>query len=191
MKARIAVLAGARVQNLARRMVFEIAQRDNVEFFGSILPSHVSLKQGFAFESLPQLESWFDSLAQRTAPFDVTLADIYYTEWSGFGLVGINVVDTPCLRGLHEQINRELVTVVEDSTAPHDGHDYHFHLTVEMCRLGETNPLKSYCDALTNKKTDITFRAEELAMFLVADRPLAPGSAILYRVMPLGRASPD
>jgi 2'-5' RNA ligase len=172
-------------------MVFEIAQRGNVEFFGSILPSHVSVKQAFAFESLPRLESWFDSLAQRIAPFDMTLDDIYYTEWSGFGVVGINVVDAPNLRGLHEQINRELVSVVKDPTAPHDGNDYHFHLTVEMSRLGGTNPLNAYHDALTNRKTDITFRAEELAMFLVADRPLAPGSVILYRVMPLGRPSSD
>ena len=61
MKAAIALLADYPVQNAVRRMVYEIGQRAPVEFLGSLLPAHVSLKQPFTFESIDALEEWFTS----------------------------------------------------------------------------------------------------------------------------------
>jgi len=61
LKAAIALLADYHIQNIAQRMVFEMSQYAEMGFFGSLLPSHVSLKQPFTFESIDRLEAWFDS----------------------------------------------------------------------------------------------------------------------------------
>ncbi len=190
MKAAIALLADYSTQNLARRMVFEMSQAAELEFLGSLLPSHVSLKQPFVFEDMPRLEAWFDSLAARITPLDVTLNSVYYSTWEGYGILGLEVVETPVLRNLHDQINRELVGVVANPSAPHDGHEYRFHLTVELGPIGQANPFKAFYDSLTDKTVNLTFRACHLALFIYSDRPIRSGSFILYRVMPLGHVEP-
>jgi 2'-5' RNA ligase len=185
MKAAIALLADSKIQNIARRMAFEISQQAEIEFFGSLLPSHVSLKQPFTFERLDRLEAWFDSLALRTSPFDVTLKDLYYAEWENYAIIGFNVVETHRLRELHNQINRELAAIIIDPSAPHDGEEYRFHLTVETGKFGKTNPYKAFYENLEQKEIRLSFRAAHLALFFYADRPIQPGSFILYRVKPL------
>jgi hypothetical protein len=109
MKAAIALLTDYATQNFARRMVFEMSQAAELDFLGSLLPSHVSLKQPFVFEDMPRLEAWFDSLAARTTPLDVTLNSVYYSAWEEYGILGLEVVETPALRNLHTQVNRELI----------------------------------------------------------------------------------
>ena len=186
MKAAIALLADFKVQNVARRMVFEMSQRTPIEFFGSLLPAHVSLKQPFTFEDMDRLEAWFDSFAAQTAPFDIELSSLYYGEWDQVGIIGFQVMETPMLRALHNQINRELAQVVEDASAPHDGDEYRFHLTVELGKIDITNPFRTFFETIPDHNVQRTFRATHLAMFYYADRPIAPGSFIIYRVMPLG-----
>ncbi len=186
MKAAIALLADYATQNAARRLVFQMSQAAEFEFIGSLLPSHVSLKQSFVFEHMPRLEAWFDSFAARTIPFDVTLNSVYYTAWEGYGILGFEVVETPVLRNLHVQINRELLGVVANPSAAFDGDEYRFHLTVELGPIAQTNPFKAFYDNLTDKIVNLTFRACHLALFFYADRPIRSGSFILYRVMPLG-----
>ena len=186
MKAAIALLADFSTQNIARHMVFEICQSAKMEFFGSLLPSHVSLKQPFTFEDMDKLEAWFDSLSARTAPFDVHLDSVYYSALDEYGIVGLHVVETPILRSLHNQINHELPSIVENPSAAHDGDEYRFHLTVELGKTTLGNPYKTFFDGLTDKKVDLVFRAQHMAMFIYADRPIQSGSFILYRVMPLG-----
>jgi 2'-5' RNA ligase len=186
MKAALAVLADYRIQNIARRMVFDMSRNFEMEFFGSLLPSHVSLKQPFTFESMDRLEARFDSLAARTAPFEIELDEIYYAEWNQVGFLGFNVVETPTLRALHNQINRELPEVVEDPSARHDGEEYRFHLTAELGPVSNVNPYKTYFEGLATKEAALSFRAEQLALFYYADRPITSGSFILYRVMPFG-----
>lgn len=56
MKAGIALLSNFHVQNVARHMVFDISQRAKVQFLGSLLPAHVSLKQPFTFENMDALD---------------------------------------------------------------------------------------------------------------------------------------
>ena len=187
MKAAIAVLADFQTQNIARRMVFEMSHHAQIEFFGSLLPAHVSLKQPFTFEEMDWLETWFDSLAARISPFKIELGSVYYAEWEQVGFVGFNVVETPILRNLHNQVNQELSAYVKDPSAPHDGDEYRFHLTVELGQVGAVNPYKTFFDGLTMKKIELSFRAEQLAMFYYVDGPITPGSFILYRVMPLGK----
>ena len=186
MKAAIALLADFQIQNVARRMVFEMSQKTDIEFFGSLLPSHVSVKQPFTFENMGQLESWFDSLAARMSPLDIELDSAYYEEWDDYGIIGFSVRETSLLRALHNQINTELASVVKNPSAAHDGDDYRFHLTVELGKIGPINPYKILFDGLPEKTVHLSFRAKHLALFYYADKPIRSGSFILYRVMPVG-----
>lgn len=185
MKAAIALLSNYHIQNIARRMVFEINQRADVEFIGSLLPAHVSLKQPFTFESMDVLENWFASFAERVSPFSIELDHVYYGEWDDTAIVGFAVRETPALRGLHEQINRELNDIVLDPSAPHDGDEYRFHLTIELGRVAGSNPFKETYDSLPEKNVDLSFTAEYIALFFYPREPIQAGSFICYKVLPL------
>ncbi len=185
MKAAIALLSDHHVQNIARKMVHEINQRGNIMFFGSLLPAHVSLKQPFTFESLDTLEDWLDSFSQRVAPFRIELDHIYYDSWDEYAIIGLHVVESPMLRALHDQINLELKDLVKDSSAPHDGDEYRFHLTAELGKVGDKNPFKEYYDSQPEKQVRLSFIARTLALFFYADGDIGPGSFICYKVLPL------
>jgi len=189
MKAAIALLADFAAQNMARKIVYQLYQQSGIEFFGSILPAHISLKQPFPFESMDKLEAWFDALAARTAPFDIQLDSVYHSAWEGYGILGFQVVETPMLRELHNQINRELPGVVENPAAPHDGDEYRFHLTIELGKIGPDDPYRAWYDSLPEKAVQLTFRAQQMALFIYADRPIQSGSFIVYRVKSLSPKS--
>src|SRR5512139_505797 len=101
MKAAIALLSDFHVQNVARRMVYEIQRHGGIKFFGSLLPAHVSLKQPFTFEDLDLLEDWFESFSREVAPFRIDLERVYYSEWDRYAIVDLEVLETPILRSLH------------------------------------------------------------------------------------------
>jgi 2'-5' RNA ligase len=185
MKAAIVLLADHAIQNDARRVVFELNTRYQVPFYASLLPSHVSLKQPFTFENMDVLEDYFDGLAARIAPFQIALDAYYYGEWTGHGILGLHVVETPELRRLHNQINAELKGLFQDSSAPHDGSEYSFHLTIETGKIDGKNGFKEYYDSLPTPRVDREFTARELAMFYYAEDQITGGSFINYRVQPL------
>lgn len=185
MKAAIALLADHHVQNVARKMVYEIYRRSAVRFFGSLLPAHVSLKQPFTFEDIEVLEDWFAAFSRQVALFRIELDRVYYDGWDDYAIVGLHVRETPILRALHNQINQELKHVVHDASAPHDGDDYRFHLTVELGRVGATNPFKQFYDSLPEKQVQLSFVAEYVALFLYPSEPIEPGTFICYKVLPL------
>lgn len=185
MKAAIALLSDYAVQNIARKMVYELQQYGTVPFYASLLPSHVSLKQPFTFENMQALESWFESFSQHTAPFRVDLDHIYCNSWDDVAIIGFGVHETQTLRALHNQINQELKTLVKDSSAPYDGDDYRFHLTIELGHVSDSNPFQNYYDSLPEKQMVLSFRAEYIALFFYADEPIEPGSFICYKVLPL------
>lgn len=183
MKAAIVLLADHTVQNLARRMVFELEQKYQIDFLASLLPAHVSLKQPFTFEDMAVLEGYFDSLAAQIAPFPIELDELYCAEWAGYGILGMNVQETSALRNLHDRLNHELSQLFQDASAAHDGETYHFHLTIELGKVGETNPYQEYFDQLPDKKLNLSFLAQEIALFYYtgADHQ----SFITYKVLPL------
>lgn len=186
MRAAIAILASSEIQNTIRKIAFDFDRRYNLPFLGSILPAHISLKQGFTFESMPALEDYFDRLAASIQPFEILLDRFYHTAWSGYGILGLNVVETPLLRSLHDRLNRELSQVVQNSSAPFDGEAYRFHLTIELGPLGEYDAYLAYYEALADKQVNLSFIARELALFYYADRPSVPGAFMVYKVLPLG-----
>jgi hypothetical protein len=77
MKAAIALLSDHHVQNVARRMLYEINQRAGIKFLGSLLPANVSLKQPFTYENMDELEAWFESFSKGVAPFRIELEQVY------------------------------------------------------------------------------------------------------------------
>jgi 2'-5' RNA ligase len=182
MKAAIALLSDFHTQNIARRMVYEISRHARIKFLGSLLPAHISLKQPFDFEDMDRLEKWFESFSREIVPFRVDLERIYYHEWDRYAIVGFEVLETPVLRSLHHQINMELKELVHDPTAPHDGEEYRFHLTIELGEVGSTNPYKQFYDSLPDKQVDLTFTAEHLALFLYPHEPIEAGSFFCYNV---------
>jgi 2'-5' RNA ligase len=185
MKAAIALLSDYHVQNITRRMVYDINQLGDITFLGSQLPAHVSLKQPFTFESMDVLEVWREAFSKQIHPFRVELERIYYDQWDNFAIIGFEVLETSSLRALHNQINRELKGLFIDPSAPHDGDDYRFHLTVELGKVGETNPFKQFYESLSENQIDLSFMAKQVALFLYPREPIEPGSFICYKVLPL------
>ena len=186
MRAAVVVLADGAVQNYARRIVYALNTRWGVPFYASLLPVHISLKQPFAFEDMAALEDYCDGMAASLRPFEVRLDRLYYTEWNGYAILGINAVETPTLRGLHERLNRELAGLFADTRAPHDGSEYHFHLTVEMGPTGEPNRFKEYFDSLRDKALDLRFTARALGVFFYPQSSGQPQTFIHYRTCQLG-----
>lgn len=186
MKAAIALLSDYHVQNVARKMVYQLSQHADIKFFGSLLPAHVSIKQPFTFENMDVLEEWFESFSKRVKPFRIDLEHIYYDGWDDYAIIGFDVLETPTLRNLHNQINHELKNLVLDPSAPHDGDDYRFHLTIELGKVGISNPFQQVYESLPDKNVNISFTTESLALFFYADGPIEPGSFICYKVLPLG-----
>lgn len=182
MKAAIALLADYQVQNYVRRIVLELDQEHQIDFLASLLPAHISLKQPFSFESMERLKSYFDLLAAQIEPFQIELDEIYYTEWNRNGVLGINVKETDTLRKLHNQLNRELSKLFVDTSAPHDGDGYHFHMTIELGKVAKRNPYQDYFEQLEDRKVNLAFLAKQIALFYYPgdQRPF-----ICYKVLPL------
>lgn len=186
MKAAIALLTDYRIQNFVRKIVFNLNRKYNIDFFASLLPAHISLKQPFYFESIEKLENYFDLLAGSIKPFKIELDKIYYTEWKEYGILGINVKETKTLRNLHNRINRELSELFENTSAPHDGDNYNFHLTIELGKIEGENVYKNYFDKLEEKKVNLCYTVKDIALFYYPDRSLRIASFMNYKVLPLG-----
>jgi 2'-5' RNA ligase len=131
------------------------------------------------------LENWYDSFSKRVAPFRIELDRVYYEECGNYAIVGLNVNETPILRELHNEINKDLKDLVHDSSAPHDGNEYHFHLTIELGKTSPANPFKEFYEALPEKQVNLSFMAEHLALFFYTDGPIEKGSFICYKILPL------
>jgi 2'-5' RNA ligase len=187
MRAAIVLLADRALHNFTRRVVVELNLRYQVGFFASLLPAHISLKQPFKFERLEVLDRYVESLAASISPLELSLDRFYCEEWSGFGILGLNVVETPRLRELHDRLNRDLAAILPDSSAAHDGSGYHFHLTIEMGGLeGGKNPFRAYFEGLSDPRVNLAYTARELGVFYYSDDNHRPGSFITYRTLPLG-----
>ncbi len=187
MKAAIALLANREVQNYIRRIVFDLNRKYGIRFLASLLPAHVSLKQPFSFDDMEKLEKYFDKLAEDIEPFVLELDSIYHTQWSGYGILGLNVRETDALRELHNRINTELGDLFENTSAPHDGDRYHFHLTIELGSIEAEDVCKRYYEELGSKSVNLKFTAREIALFYYDGDPGA-GSFMTYKILELGNS---
>ncbi len=197
MKAGITVLADTAVQNIAHKIAYELNQKYGVAFFAALYPAHISLKQPFNCEDLPRLEAYCDDLAARTAPFPILLDEFYHGVWNGNGILGLNVVETPTLRNLHNQINADLRQLFADPSAPFDGDAYRFHLTIEIGKIDTLDPTgvsqigldpyRAYFESLAEPRLGLEFVARQIGLFVSAGEDLSP--YMLYKIIPLGGQS--
>jgi 2'-5' RNA ligase len=185
MKAAIALLAGHEIQNFVRRIVYDLNKQYGIGFLASLLPAHVSLKQPFSFESMEKLERYFDVLAASITPFEIELDKVYHAQWDHIGLLGLNVKGTGALRELHNRINRELGDLFEDTSAPHDGEAYHFHLTIELGKVEGEDVYERYYNEMRDKRVNLRFTARDIALFCYGGGTGA-GSFMTYKVLGLG-----
>ena len=128
---------------------------------------------------------YFDKLAEDVEPFVVELDRAHYTEWSGYGILALNVRETRTLRELHNRINTELARLFENTSSAHDGDCYRFHLTIELGKTAGENAYKRYYEELAGKEVNLSFTAREMALFYYDDDPCA-GSFMTYKVLELG-----
>jgi 2'-5' RNA ligase len=187
MKAAIALLADYEIQNFVRRIVYDLNRQYGTSFLTSLLPAHVSVKQPFAFESMEKLERYFGTLAESTTPIEVELGGVYHGQWSSYGILGLRVKETGALRELHNRINRELSNLFDDTSAPHDGDAYRFHLTIEAGKVEGEDPYKRYYDQMGDRRMALRFTARDIALFYYDDDTTpAAGSFMTYKVLGLG-----
>lgn len=187
MKAAIVLLADYRIQNYVSRIILDLNRKYNIDFLASLLPAHISLKQPFSFESMEKLENYFDLLTNSIKPFEIELDKIYYTEWKEYSILGFNIKETNILRNLHNRINREIKELFENTSAPHDGDTYHFHMTIELGKIVGENVYKNYFDNLENRKVNLSYVVKDIALFYYADESFEIGSFMNYKVLPLGK----
>jgi 2'-5' RNA ligase len=186
-KAALVLLADIPVQNFAHRVAVRLCAEQGLPFYAAVLPAHISLKQPFLFEDFERLDAFCDRFAASVEPFEIRLDRFYLYESGDFGVLGLNVVETLLLRGLHERLNAELAQIFTDTRADFDGAEYRFHLTIEIARDAHNlDVLRRYFTGLADKSANLGFTARELGVFFYPDETFTPGSFVVYRMLPLG-----
>jgi 2'-5' RNA ligase len=189
MKATFALLANTEVHNLVRKLEWDIHQRYRIGTAHCHLPPHISLKQPFKVSDLVALEAYATELAGSITPFEVSLTEVQLKplvfEGTEFGLLWIDVEDTPYLRQLHNRVNYELSQRFGNAQADYDGSAYHFHMTVIMGGQPIEVYRKLYSE-IPDRMINLRYTVRELAMF-VYDEPLGPqGEYLPYMISPIG-----
>jgi 2'-5' RNA ligase len=176
-----------------RRLVLELQSKHQIGYLAASLPPHVTLKQPFPVSDLAGVETYFDGLARSLDPFRVALTGldlrVALVRDEEMGILWLDVEESQTLRNLHNRINRELAERFEDTAAPFDGPEYHFHATVAM---GERPPAvyrRAY-DEYRHLDVPPGFRAREVAMFCSADEGRTD-RFITYKILPLGGSDAD
>lgn len=188
MRATFALLADSEIHNLVRKLAWDAHAHYRTGAMVARLPPHVSLKQPFHVEDLAGLEAYMDGFARSIAPLRVHLTEIQLHplvfEGTAYGLLWIDVQETPDLRRLHDRLNQELSQRFANTQADHDGAAYHFHMTVAM----GGQPIEVYrtlYSALPDHRINRQFTARELAMFVYDDYTGPPGEFMTYKILPL------
>ena len=175
---------------MVRKLAWEFHQASRVGTIACRLPPHISLKQPFPITNLAALEGYLDSFARTITPFEIRLSKLQVvpTWWNGteYGILWIDVEQTEALRTLHNRLNQELRQQFENTEAPFDGPDYHFHMTVAIG--GQSIEVyRQFYQELPDHRIDRSYITQELAMF-VYDEPGGPqGDFLTYKRLPIGK----
>jgi len=95
---------------------------------------HVSLKLPFVTDDLVGVRAYFQEFAATVPPVTLTLTGLDL--WTmpardgGSGVLFLNVANQDALRVLHDWINQGLAERFDNTQAPFDGAEFHFHLTL-------------------------------------------------------------
>jgi len=90
------------------------------------------------------------------------------------------------LRSLHNRLHQELTARFGDVTAPFDGPDYHFHMTVAI----GGQPIETYrniYNEFEGRLKDSRFIARDLGMFVYDEVDESNSGYIIYKMMSLGK----
>lgn len=189
MKATFALLADVAVANFVRKLAWEIHRKYRTGTGICRLLPHVSLKQLFEIEDVARLEAYIDEFAQTIHPFEVRCSELQLIptviEGLETGILWLDVEESDTLRQLHDRLNRELAQRFENTHAPFDGPEYHFHMTVMMGGQPLDVYRKIYAE-ISERAVDLSFIADTLAMFVYDDPLSLNGEYMTYKILPLG-----
>lgn len=188
MKAALALLADHETHNQVRKLSWDIHRKYHTGIDICRLPPHVSLKQPFNIADLDALETYGLEFAKTISPLEIKLTELELIEMSTdqmqTGLLWMNVQESEFLRGLHNCLHEELTARFGDVTAPFDGLEYHFHMTVAMGNQSFEIYQKAHHE-FSDRLKDIRFVAHEIGLFVYDEHDEANASYIIYQILPL------
>ncbi len=192
MKAGFTLLVDDEMHNLVRKIAWQMHQQYGTNLRTCLLPPHVSLKQPFVFDDLARLEAFGAAFARSIQPFEVILTELQVlpavVDDKETGLLWIEIQESETLRRLHNRLNDELSHLFDNTQAPFDGPDYHFHMTVIM---GD-QPFATYrqfYDGMPDPGVKRKFTATNLGLFVSDVPPGSESQYICYKIIPLGQPS--
>jgi 2'-5' RNA ligase len=181
MKAAFALLTDRTVENFVNRLAWDIHRQWQTGVAARCYPAHISLKQPFAIgERLAEMEAYMARLAASIPPLPIEPAALYAWE----SVLGIDLVETPALRELHNRLNRELPDIFGDVRAEYDGDGYHFHITVAMGGASAETYRAIYA-AHAGRALPERFIAREVALLTGYERPGGGWQYMMHTVLPL------
>ena len=188
MKAAFALLADTETHNLVRKLSWDIHRKYRTGIDVCRLPPHVSLKQPFDISDLDGLEGYMPELADSISPFEVNLTRLELIEVNinglETGILWMNVQETEVLRNLHNRLNQELTARFGDVSAPFDGPDYHFHMTVAM----GGQPVEIYrriYNEFEGRLNSVQCMVRELGLFVYDEMEEVRSGYVLYKIVPV------
>ena len=190
MKATFALLADNQIHNLVRKLSWDIHQKYRTGIDVCRLPPHVSLKQTFDISDLDSLSKYMAELAKSIEPFQARLTHLELIDATidglDSGILWLNVEETEFLRGLHNQLNKELAVRFGNVHAEYDGADYHFHMSVAI----GGQPIEIYrtiwLDVFGDRLVDLHCTVRDLVMFVYDERSDVNAGYMTYMILPLG-----
>jgi 2'-5' RNA ligase len=191
MKATFAFLTDNHIQNLVRKLSWDIHQKYRTGIDVCRLPPHISLKQTFDTSELDLLSEYMAELAQSIQPFQAHLTHLELVgatiDGLDSGILWLNVEETEFLRGLHNRLNEELTARFGNVPAEYDGADYHFHMSVAI----GGQPIKTYriiLDEFKDRLVDLQYTVRDLVMFVYDERSDVNAGYMTYMILPLGKS---
>ncbi len=192
MRATFALLADTEINNLVRKLSWDIHRQCRTSIDASRLQPHISLKQPFAVQAVEPVADYMDELASSLAPFEVNLIGLelfeVHLDGMDMGVLVLDVQETAQLRGLHNRVHAELSARFGDVSAAFDGPAYHFHMTVAI----GGQPVEAYRKIkaeFSERLKDLRYTVREMVMFIYDEREEVNAGYMEYKILPLGSAT--
>lgn len=189
MKATFAFLTDNHIQNLVRKLTWDIHQKYRTGIDFCRLQPHISLKQPFNISDLEALSKYMDELARSIEPFQVRLPQLELIDATidglESGIIWLSVEETESLRGIHNRLNEELTARFGSVPADFDGDSYRFHMAVSL----GGQPIETYhkiIDKFKDKLGNLQYTVRELVMFVYDERSDVNAGYMTYKILPLG-----
>jgi len=188
MKATFAFLTDNHIQNLVRKLSWDIHQKYRTGIDFCRLQPHISLKQPFDISDLEVLSKYMDELAQSIEPFQVRLPQLELIDATidglESGIIWLSVEETESLRGLHNRLNEELTARFGNVPAEYDGDAYHFHMSVAI----GGQPIETYhtiFDEFKDRLVNLQCEIRDMVMFVYDERSDVNAGYMTYKILPL------